>query len=83
MNSDQQDPKAFSLRDLFTDAQLDRAFKIIYEHGGTSGLNAMLIESVVREAMPNINEVTKQENNETYVAYLLQHAYNQAQRRAR
>ena len=71
--------RGYAITELFTAAQIELAAKLINEHQhGEVRLNDVLVEKVVREALPEINRVTGQENNEKYFAYLLEYGIGQA-----
>lgn len=67
--------KQFSLGDIFTAEELDRARSLFEED--ERGFVARAVVEIVRPAMPRINAATGQENDERYIGYALQHALQQ------
>lgn len=78
MNEQTNNRKTVRLGDLFTEEQIKKAVEIVHNFRRTGrSLNDILVERVVREAMPRINDVTGQENDERYWAYVLEAALTQ------
>lgn len=59
------------LGDLFTDEQIDLAIAIVREG---RDVHSRLVEEVVRPAMSRIDEVTGQQNDVDYFAYVVEWA---------
>lgn len=67
--------RSFPMSDLFTDAQLKRAMRIVH---GSATPNAQLIDEIVTPRMGHINRVTGQQNDARYIAYALEAAVGEA-----
>jgi hypothetical protein len=66
----------FTIAQLFTPEQIEKAATIVrhYDHNCGKTLNELLVERVVKDAMPHIDQVSGQENDPRYMAYLLEYA---------
>lgn len=69
--------KTFALGDLFTETELEEAHKIYLEGGGEHTLNYALTK-FVEPRMEHINQVTGQENDARYIAYMLEAVFSGA-----
>lgn len=64
-----------TLGQLFTDEELQRAFKICAETV-THQRNKKLVAEIVEPAIDRINKATGQENDPRYFGYMMEAAYN-------
>lgn len=69
--------KEFQLGDLFTEAEIDRA-RTLYLRCAPGTFNRIVVEEVVKAAMPRIDRVTGQENDARYMGYALENAFMQS-----
>lgn len=70
------DTKHFAIGDLFPQHVIDAAIEIGKKNLPTP--HAELVALLTDEVMQHVNQVTGQENNRDYMAYMLEHALNQA-----
>jgi hypothetical protein len=63
-----------TIRDFLTDKQIRQAIGLYREYRGTSALHDMLVQKVIRPNMAAINRKLGQENDESYMAYAVEHA---------
>jgi hypothetical protein len=68
--------KSVTLGEVFSEEQLAYARACIQQHNGTvlKTLVEKLVEQVTEPALPHINQVTGQENDPTYWAWMLVYA---------
>jgi hypothetical protein len=66
--------KDFTLGELFSEEQLQRAKDICLAEHGNAELHARLT-ALAEEALPHINAVTGRSNHAGYFGYVLEHAF--------
>lgn len=69
--------KNVALGDLFTDVQIDRA--LVIWRTDREHFHARVLSEVVEPAMAQINANTGQENDASYMAYMLEYVFSQAE----
>jgi hypothetical protein len=80
MSGSPKDWKSFSLGEMLTDAEIQRAINI-WQDGGPR-VARRLCDEVVRPALVEINRKTGQENDPMYLAYMLEYVFEQQSRRS-
>jgi hypothetical protein len=72
------DTPAYSISDLFTAEEIDRAFAM-YESAKPGTFNKKVTDEIVRPALERINAKTGQENDPSYLGYMLEYVFSQAE----
>lgn len=71
--------KTLTLRDFLTPAQIRVVIRLWHTKTNSTAFRCLVVEQVLKPAMPLINEKLGQENDARYLAYAVEYAMMQSE----
>lgn len=67
----------YAITDLFTEDEIKRALEL-YETSKPGSFNKAVTDQIVRKVIDRINATTGQENDPSYLGYMIEYVFSQA-----